>query len=214
MADYGRRSPSKRTRRDFEELAPRASYGSSRGGFPDVGRGYDDRSTGLGLRDFVQVPYMSNVGYSAAPGLGVSLTGAGGVSALGGAGNWALDDPALSARLAAYDTGLGGRPSAFGLNGAGLKSESGRSAASILPEDASATLFVDGLPADCSRREAAHIFRPFIGFKEVRVVHKDAKRGGGDKVVLCFVEFTDARCAATALEALQAVHFYMVGYMR
>lgn len=64
-------------------------------------------------------------------------------------------------------------------------------------------LFVDGLPLNCTTREAAHIFRPFIGFKEVRVVHKDPKRPGGEKMVLCFVEFTDSKHAAVAREALQ-----------
>eukprot|EP00252_Welwitschia_mirabilis_P010675 TRINITY_DN240_c0_g1_i3.p2 TRINITY_DN240_c0_g1~~TRINITY_DN240_c0_g1_i3.p2 ORF type:complete len:102 (-),score=6.87 TRINITY_DN240_c0_g1_i3:356-661(-) len=47
------------------------------------------------------------------------------------------------------------------------------------------------------------IFRPFIGFKEVRLVQKEPKRPGADPLVLCFVDFADARCATTALEALQ-----------
>jgi len=64
-------------------------------------------------------------------------------------------------------------------------------------------LFIDGLPLDCTGREAAHIFRPFIGFKEVRVVHKEPKRPGGEKTVLCFVEFADSRHASIAREALQ-----------
>ncbi|CDP08296.1 unnamed protein product [Coffea canephora] len=36
-------------------------------------------------------------------------------------------------------------------------------------------LFVDGLPTDCSRREVGHLFRPFIGFRELRVVHKEPR---------------------------------------
>ncbi|CAN6682413.1 unnamed protein product [Malus baccata var. baccata] len=45
-------------------------------------------------------------------------------------------------------------------------------------------LFVDGLPTDCTRRES------------------------GDKaMVLCFVEFADAKCALTAMEALQGYKF-------
>eukprot|EP00270_Netrium_digitus_P000617 TRINITY_DN1069_c0_g1_i1.p1 TRINITY_DN1069_c0_g1~~TRINITY_DN1069_c0_g1_i1.p1 ORF type:complete len:293 (+),score=12.01 TRINITY_DN1069_c0_g1_i1:52-879(+) len=75
----------------------------------------------------------------------------------------------------------------------------------LLPADATSTLFIDGLPEDCTRREACHIFRPFIGFKEVRLVHKEGRRG--DKITLCFVEFADPRCAATALEALQGYRF-------
>jgi len=68
-------------------------------------------------------------------------------------------------------------------------------------------LFVDGLPNDCSRREVGHLFRPFIGFREIRVVHKEPRRSGDKATVLCFVEFTDAKCALTALEALQGYKF-------
>ena len=37
--------------------------------------------------------------------------------------------------------------------------------ADALPKDASETVFVDNLPEDITRRELAHIFRPFAGFK-------------------------------------------------
>ncbi|RWR88914.1 RNA-binding protein 1-like protein [Cinnamomum micranthum f. kanehirae] len=76
-----------------------------------------------------------------------------------------------------------------------------------LPSDESNILFVDGLPSDCTRREVAHLFRPFIGFKEIRVIHKEPRRSGEKAVVLCFVEFIDAKCALTALEALQGYKF-------
>ncbi|KAH9316921.1 hypothetical protein KI387_018690 [Taxus chinensis] len=76
-----------------------------------------------------------------------------------------------------------------------------------LPPDASNTLFVEGLPATCTRREAAHIFRPFVGFKEVRLVNKEPRHAGGEPLVLCFVDFISASCAATALEALQGYKF-------
>ncbi|XP_073110870.1 RNA-binding protein 2 isoform X2 [Elaeis guineensis] len=69
--------------------------------------------------------------------------------------------------------------------------------------DQSNILFVDGLPTDCTRREVAHLFRPFIGFKDIRVVHKEPRRTGDKAHVLCFVEFNDSKCALTALEALQ-----------
>lgn len=68
-------------------------------------------------------------------------------------------------------------------------------------------LFVDGLPTDCTRREVGHLFRPFIGYKEIRVVHKEPRRSGDQPMVLCFVEFNDAKCALTALEALQGYKF-------
>ncbi|KAL0382456.1 UNVERIFIED_CONTAM: RNA-binding protein 1 [Sesamum calycinum] len=49
-----------------------------------------------------------------------------------------------------------------------------------LPPDASSTLFVEGLPANCTRREP-----------------------GGDPLVLCFVDFQSPAHAATAMDALQ-----------
>ncbi|RVW52377.1 RNA-binding protein 2 [Vitis vinifera] len=109
------------------------------------------------------------------------------------------------------------------------------------PVQESNILFVDGLPKDCTRREVGHLFRPFIGFKEIRVVHKEPRHGAGGRVelgewrlgerktlrgegerraletielqsgdkamVLCFVEFNDASCSRTALEALQGYKF-------
>ncbi|ESQ27426.1 hypothetical protein EUTSA_v10019060mg [Eutrema salsugineum] len=72
-----------------------------------------------------------------------------------------------------------------------------------LPPDASNTLYVEGLPSNCSRREVAHIFRPFVGYREVRLVTKDSKHRNGDPIVLCFVDFTNPACAATALSTLQ-----------
>ncbi|KAL4564493.1 hypothetical protein LXL04_028557 [Taraxacum kok-saghyz] len=68
-------------------------------------------------------------------------------------------------------------------------------------------LFVDGLPNDCSRREVSHLFRPFFGFKEIRVVHKEPRHKEDKAMVLCFVEFADAKCALSALEALQGYKF-------
>ncbi|KAL3504415.1 hypothetical protein ACH5RR_034256 [Cinchona calisaya] len=72
-----------------------------------------------------------------------------------------------------------------------------------LPPDASSTLYIEGLPSDSTKREVAHIFRPFVGYKEVRLVTKESKHRGGDPLILCFVDFADPACAATALSALQ-----------
>ncbi|XP_040999055.1 RNA-binding protein 1-like isoform X1 [Juglans microcarpa x Juglans regia] len=68
-------------------------------------------------------------------------------------------------------------------------------------------LFVDKLPTDCTRREVGHLFRPFIGYKDVKVVHREARRSGDKARVLCFVEFVDSRCARIAMEALQGYRF-------
>ncbi|PON31474.1 U1 small nuclear ribonucleoprotein A/U2 small nuclear ribonucleoprotein B'' [Trema orientale] len=72
-----------------------------------------------------------------------------------------------------------------------------------LPPDASSTLYVEGLPSDSTRREVAHIFRPFVGYKEVRLVSKESRHRGGDPIILCFVDFINPACAATAMSALQ-----------
>ncbi|KAF5795458.1 putative RNA recognition motif domain, nucleotide-binding alpha-beta plait domain superfamily [Helianthus annuus] len=76
-----------------------------------------------------------------------------------------------------------------------------------LPPDASNTLFVEGLPSDCSRREVAHIFRPFVGYREVRLVTKESRHSSGDPLVLCFVDFESPAEAATAKDALQGYKF-------
>ncbi|CAM0912530.1 unnamed protein product [Alopecurus aequalis] len=76
-----------------------------------------------------------------------------------------------------------------------------------LPPDASNTLFIEGIPTDCERREVSHIFRPFVGFQEVRLVNKEPRHPGGDPIVLCFVDFANAAQAAVAMEALQGYKF-------
>ncbi|KAM0968113.1 hypothetical protein ACFX13_016834 [Malus domestica] len=84
---------------------------------------------------------------------------------------------------------------------------SSRNADGLPVKGESNVLFVDGLPTDCTRREVGHIFRPFIGFKEIKVIHKEPRRSGDKAMVLCFVEFADAKCALTAMEALQGYKF-------
>ncbi|KAK1366416.1 RNA-binding protein 1-like [Heracleum sosnowskyi] len=72
-----------------------------------------------------------------------------------------------------------------------------------LPPDASSTLFVEGLPPNCSRREVSHIFRIFIGYKEVRLVTMASRHSNGDPLVHCFVDFRSPSYAATAMCFLQ-----------
>lgn len=66
-----------------------------------------------------------------------------------------------------------------------------------LPSDAHHTLYVEGVPADASEREMAHIFRPFPGYISLRLRAKGGRNGGlsgpsfsGDAI--CFVEFESA----------------------
>lgn len=109
-----------------------------------------------------------------------------------------VDDPRVVG-IGSLDPGANVKERALGLG-------SGRPEAS-LPPDASSTLFVEGLPSDCTRREVSHIFRPFVGYKEVRLVSKESRRPGGDPLVLCFVDFLSPAHAATAMDALQGYKF-------
>ncbi|CAK8567627.1 unnamed protein product [Lathyrus sativus] len=76
-----------------------------------------------------------------------------------------------------------------------------------LPHGATNTVFVEGLPSNCTRREVAHIFRPFVGYKEVRLVSKESRQPGGDPLLLCFVDFVSPAHAATAMDALHGYKF-------
>ncbi|CAA6663770.1 unnamed protein product [Spirodela intermedia] len=71
-----------------------------------------------------------------------------------------------------------------------------------LPQEASKTLFVEGLPPTALRGRK-DIFHPFAGFKEVRLVIKDPEHHAAGKLVLCFVDFVDTTCAMSAMNALQ-----------
>ncbi|KAJ8633619.1 hypothetical protein MRB53_026955 [Persea americana] len=109
-----------------------------------------------------------------------------------------IDDPRMMG-VGGIDPGMGGKSRSMGFGG-------GRSEMS-LPPDASNTLFVEGLPGNCTRREVSHIFRPFVGFQEVRLVNKESRHPGGEPLVLCFVDFTTSAHAAVALDALQGYKF-------
>ncbi|PIA48858.1 hypothetical protein AQUCO_01300039v1 [Aquilegia coerulea] len=131
---------------------------------------------------------------------GIAAFGGGGESARslgGGIIGHPIDDMRMSG-VRGFDS-MAGKGQSLGL--AGGKPEIS------LPPDASNTLFVEGLPANCSRREVSHIFRPFVGFKEVRLVNKEARHSGGDPLVLCFVDFGTPAQAATAMDALQGYKF-------
>lgn len=155
---------------------------------------------------------------------GGSRIGLGGVPGGAGFGGLppSLDDPVL---MGQRQGGLGIDPALAGKSASNPEFYSARTDASLRlpdsttsdpssrlpdhlkPDGSSNTIFIEGLPADCTRREVAHIFRPFIGYKQIRVIHKEPRRTDGQPYVLCFVEFADAKCAATALSALQGYKF-------
>lgn len=64
------------------------------------------------------------------------------------------------------------------------------------------TLYVEGVPIDASKREMAHIFRPYPGYKEVRLFLKKDKFTKKN-FYLCFVDFDTPKHAYAALTSLQ-----------
>eukprot|EP00244_Chara_vulgaris_P011125 TRINITY_DN537_c0_g1_i1.p1 TRINITY_DN537_c0_g1~~TRINITY_DN537_c0_g1_i1.p1 ORF type:complete len:277 (+),score=52.60 TRINITY_DN537_c0_g1_i1:148-978(+) len=222
--------PQKRTRRDYDEVtATRATFVTTARGRPsdqvafargadlDYNRAGYRGSNGLGGAGDM-LPYgAGELGMNGARGMGLDGPGMGmsmGMGVMGGLADDGLMGPSMrdaGLRGMGIDMGMGQRVTA--LNGISLEHESalglrgGLAMDPGLPENASATLYVEGVPADCSKREAAHIFRPFIGFQGLRLVHRESKRESGDKIVLCFVEFVNPQCAATAMDALQGYKF-------
>lgn len=230
MADYWRfqeraapvSSHIKRPRAEFEDMPlvgsnylpreePRYEARDARFSWMDsnpLGMGLDGNRSMMGYAPG-SITGSDITGSAGAPYIGLNGAGPLGDSKLGLS---SLNDPSLAAQggrmIGGMDLGVqhglnGGRmdhvpkpdPQLRGLPGPG-----------VAPPDATHTLYVEGLPADCTRREAAHIFRPFLGFKEVRLVRKEGKRDG-DQFVLCFVDFLDPKSASIALEALQGYKF-------
>mmetsp|Transcript_5002 Transcript_5002/g.4209 ORF Transcript_5002/g.4209 Transcript_5002/m.4209 type:complete len:97 (-) Transcript_5002:185-475(-) len=59
-----------------------------------------------------------------------------------------------------------------------------------VPSNSTNSIYVDGIPIDASEREVAHIFRPFPGFQEVRLIKKETKNGR--QFYFCFVDFENS----------------------
>ena len=74
-----------------------------------------------------------------------------------------------------------------------------------LPEKATNTVYVKGLPLDATEREVAHIFRPFQGFKSVRLIPREKKPG--EKVLLCFADFESTLQSTIVINTLQGYRF-------
>ncbi|GMY07575.1 RNA-binding protein 2-like isoform X1 [Fagus crenata] len=157
----------------------------------------DDRGTLRGIRDTDSIGasydrYLRSAQVSSYGGGQSARTISGGISGR------AVDDPRI--------VGIGSMDPGTNVKDRSMAFGSGRSEVP-LPPDASSTLFVEGLPPNCTRREVAHIFRPFVGYKEVRLVSKESRHPGGDPLVLCFVDFLSPAHAATAMDALQGYKF-------
>ena len=74
-----------------------------------------------------------------------------------------------------------------------------------LPSNATSTVFVEGLPPDATEREVAHIFRPFPGFKTLRLIPREKKPG--EKHLLCFADFESGIQTTVVINTLQGYRF-------
>jgi hypothetical protein len=75
-----------------------------------------------------------------------------------------------------------------------------------VPENASSCLYVDGIPADATEREVAHIFRPYPGYLAARLIQKTSK--SDRKFFFCFVDFENKTQATICMHTLQGYRFH------
>lgn len=67
-------------------------------------------------------------------------------------------------------------------------------------------MYVEGLPHDTTEREISHIFRPFPGFKQLRLVPRETK--DGLKVHFCFADFETVEQTTMVVNTLQGYRFH------
>jgi len=73
-----------------------------------------------------------------------------------------------------------------------------------LKNNATNIVYVEGIPLDASEREVSHIFRPFPGFKKLRLINKEKN---GENTVLCFVDFENVVQSTICINTLQGYRF-------
>jgi RNA recognition motif-containing protein len=65
---------------------------------------------------------------------------------------------------------------------------------------------LQGVPNDATEREVSHIFRPFPGFVNARLISKKTREGR--KFFFCFVDFENKKQASIVLHTLQGYKFH------
>lgn len=65
-------------------------------------------------------------------------------------------------------------------------------------------VYVEGLPLNVTEREVAHMFRPFQGFKSVRLVIREKN---GEKSIICFADFENMVQSTICINTLQGYRF-------
>ena len=73
-----------------------------------------------------------------------------------------------------------------------------------LDHNATSTVYVEGIPFDATEREVSHIFRPYPGYKGLRLVEKEKN---GKKTFICFVDFENVIQSTVCINTLQGYRF-------
>jgi RNA recognition motif-containing protein len=73
-----------------------------------------------------------------------------------------------------------------------------------LKKNATNIVYVEGIPIDATEREVAHIFRPFPGYKSLRLIQKEKN---GENTYLCFVDFENSYQSTICINTLQGYRF-------
>lgn len=83
-----------------------------------------------------------------------------------------------------------------------------------MPRHATNTVYVEGIPPTATEREVARnlifltppdIFRPYPGFRQLRLIQKNNKNG--DPVALCFADFENSQQTTLVINTLQGYRF-------
>ena len=73
-----------------------------------------------------------------------------------------------------------------------------------LDPNATSTVYVEGIPLDATEREVSHIFRPYPGYKGLRLIEKEKN---GKKTYIGFVEFENIIQSTVCINTLQGYRF-------
>ena len=73
-----------------------------------------------------------------------------------------------------------------------------------LKNKATNIVYVEGIPIDAKEREVAHIFRPFPGYRSLRLIEKEKN---GENTILCFADFENVIQSTICINTLQGYRF-------
>ena len=73
-----------------------------------------------------------------------------------------------------------------------------------LDPNATSTVYVEGIHLDATEREVSHIFRPYPGYKGLRLIEKEKN---GKKTYIGFVDFENVIQSTVCINTLQGYRF-------